>query len=110
MLPLRLTLIFGVCVCLCLFDFQVSAQPHYDFGMRAIKSVLVMAGTGKRSNPDLPEAIVMIRAMCDSNIPKFLKEDVVLFNAIVQVRTHLLCVHTFGMCCTRLCLRRFMLA
>jgi dynein heavy chain len=52
--------------------------------MRAIKSVLVMAGTGKRSNPDLPEAITMIRAMCDSNIPKFLKEDVVLFNAIVQ--------------------------
>ena len=62
---------------------QVSAQPHYDFGMRAIKSVLVMAGTGKRMNPDMSETIVMIRAMCDSNIPKFLDEDVVLFNAIV---------------------------
>ena len=63
---------------------QVSAQPHYDFGMRAIKSVLVMAGTGKRQNPDMSETIVMIRAMCDSNIPKFLDDDVVLFNAIVQ--------------------------
>lgn len=63
---------------------QVSAQPHYDFGMRAIKSVLVMAGTGKRNNPDMSETIVMIRAMCDSNIPKFLDEDVVLFNAIVE--------------------------
>eukprot|EP00961_Rhodomonas_salina_P154652 2083222-Rhodomonas_salina.1 len=42
-----------------------------------------MAGSGKRANPDLAEDIVMIRAMCDSNIPKFLKEDVVLFNAIV---------------------------
>ena len=63
---------------------QVSAQPHYDFGMRAIKSVLVMAGSGKRNNPNLPENIVMILAMCDSNIPKFLKDDVILFNAIVQ--------------------------
>jgi dynein heavy chain len=63
---------------------QVSAQPHYDFGMRAIKSVLVMAGTGKRNNPDMSETIVMIRAMCDSNIPKFLDDDVILFNAIVQ--------------------------
>ena len=62
---------------------QVSAQPHYDFGMRAIKSVLVMAGSGKRANPDMPEHITMIRAMCDSNLPKFLDEDVILFNAIV---------------------------
>eukprot|EP00961_Rhodomonas_salina_P109652 1475915-Rhodomonas_salina.2 len=52
--------------------------------MRAVKSVLVMAGAGKRSNPELPENITLIRAMCDSNIPKFLKDDVILFNAIVQ--------------------------
>jgi len=63
---------------------QVSAQPHYDFGMRAVKSVLVMAGAGKRANPHMPENITLIRAMCDSNLPKFLKDDVVLFNAIVQ--------------------------
>jgi len=63
---------------------QVSSQPHYDFGMRAVKSVLVMAGAGKRANPDLPENITLIRAMCDSNIPKFLKDDVILFNAIVE--------------------------
>ena len=63
---------------------QVSAQPHYDFGMRAIKSVLVMAGTGKRAAPNDAENLVMIRAMCDSNLPKFLQVDVVLFNAIVE--------------------------
>ncbi len=42
--------------------------------MRALKSVLVMAGSLKRANPDLSEDIVLIRAMRDSNIPKFLSE------------------------------------
>lgn len=63
---------------------QLSQQDHYDFGMRAVKSVLVMAGSLKRANPDLNEDAVLIRAMIDSNVPKFLKDDLPLFNAIVQ--------------------------
>ena len=47
--------------------------------MRALKSVLVMAGALKRQNPDKNEDVVLIRALRDSNLPKFLKDDAVLF-------------------------------
>ena len=63
---------------------QVSAQDHYDFGMRAVKSVLVMAGKLKRADPNMVEDITLIRALRDSNIPKFLAQDIPLFEAILK--------------------------
>eukprot|EP00959_Pyramimonas_sp_CCMP1952_P370960 7768949-Pyramimonas_sp.AAC.1 len=52
--------------------------------MRAVKSVLVMAGSLKRANPDLDESVTLIRALQDSNLPKFLADDVGLFRCIIS--------------------------
>ena len=62
---------------------QLSCPRHYDFGMRAVKSVLNMAGRLKRGNPDKPEDALLIQAMIDSNVPKFLNQDIPLFDAII---------------------------
>ncbi|KEG14779.1 putative dynein heavy chain [Trypanosoma grayi] len=63
---------------------QLSPQDHYDFGMRALKSILVMAGDLKRSQPDVEEDLTLIVACNDSNVPKFVAEDLPLFRGIMQ--------------------------
>ena len=39
---------------------QLSKQSHYDFGLRALKAVLVMAGELKRGSPDLSEVSLIL--------------------------------------------------
>lgn len=63
---------------------QLSKQHHYDFGLRALKSVLVMAGDLRRDAPELPEDVVLMRALRDMNLPKFIFEDAPLFLALIQ--------------------------
>ena len=62
---------------------QLSRQYHYDFGLRALKAVLVMAGELKRGSPDLNEDVVLMRALRDMNLPKFVYEDVPLFRGLI---------------------------
>ncbi|KAK9825454.1 hypothetical protein WJX81_002895 [Elliptochloris bilobata] len=63
---------------------QLSKAFHYDFGLRALKSVLVMAGTVKRASPGMPEALVLMRALRDMNLPKFVYDDVPLFLGLLR--------------------------
>ncbi|XP_025092040.1 dynein heavy chain 10, axonemal-like isoform X1 [Pomacea canaliculata] len=63
---------------------QLSKQYHYDFGLRALKSVLVMAGELKRGSPNLSEDVVLMRALRDMNLPKFIFEDVPLFLGLIS--------------------------
>lgn len=46
--------------------------------------MLVMAGKIKRQDRDTPEEVILIRAMRDSNVPKFLVHDLPLFYGIIQ--------------------------
>nr|XP_012140860.1 PREDICTED: dynein heavy chain 1, axonemal [Megachile rotundata] len=63
---------------------QLSTQDHYDFGMRAVKTVIAVAGNLKREQKDLNEQQICLRALRDVNVPKFLKDDLLLFNGIVS--------------------------
>lgn len=62
----------------------LSKQDHYDWGLRAIKSVLVVAGSLKRGDPGRPEEEVLMRALRDFNIPKVVTDDMPVFMGLIS--------------------------
>jgi dynein heavy chain 1 len=83
-----------------LCDEQLSPQPHYDFGLRALKAVLASAGILKRerlqavrSSGDGPELaglsdvvseqVILIQSVTETIVPKLVADDVPLLTRFV---------------------------
>ena len=79
-----------------LCDEQLSPQPHYDFGLRALKAVLASAGILKRErllsstsetdelaqlSDNISEQIILIQSVTETIVPKLVADDVPLLTA-----------------------------
>ncbi|GAA97827.1 uncharacterized protein L969DRAFT_96169 [Mixia osmundae IAM 14324] len=70
---------------------QLSTQPHYDFGLRALKYVLVSAGRVKRaavragdvSTTNSAEESILIQSVTETIMPKLVAEDVDLLRQLL---------------------------
>ena len=89
-----------------LCDEQLSQQSHYDFKLRALKSVLASAGNIKRDRineikeamtqsgetnideakiaENLPEQEILIQSVCETMEPKLVAEDIPLLFSLLN--------------------------
>ncbi|KAL8271990.1 hypothetical protein Esti_004114 [Eimeria stiedai] len=82
-----------------LCDRQLSKQPHYDFGLRSLKSALSSAGNLKRQmlqeeagrgagaddpkHIELVEQKLLLRSVTDTVVPKLVAQDVPLLKSLL---------------------------
>ena len=67
-----------------LSDDLLSKQAHYDWGLRAVKSVLRVAGALKRAEPEVSEEAILMRALRDFNTPKIPSNDTPIFLRLID--------------------------
>ncbi|KAM9425745.1 dynein axonemal heavy chain 2 [Pholidichthys leucotaenia] len=63
---------------------QLSKEDHYDFGLRALTSLLHYAGRKRRSCPNIPDEEILLMAVKETNIAKLSSADLHLFSCIIQ--------------------------
>ncbi|KAI0961093.1 hypothetical protein AcV7_000287 [Taiwanofungus camphoratus] len=84
-----------------LCDEQLSPQPHYDFGLRALKAVLQSAGILKRErlqsarsadgdaedagalSDSISEQVILIQSVTETIVPKLVADDVPLLTSLL---------------------------
>lgn len=62
---------------------QLSAQKHYDWGLRNILAVLRTAGKTKRDNVTASESFLLYRTLREMNLSKMVAQDVPLFLSLL---------------------------
>eukprot|EP00913_Durusdinium_trenchii_P020057 g18849.t2 len=81
-LPDNLKALFRPCAMM-VPDYALIGEIHYDFGMRALKSILVRAGALRRQyGSSRAEQELALSALNDVNLPKFTRNDIPLFLGI----------------------------
>ena len=77
-LSVKLTSLFDMC------RKQLSNAHHYDWGLRAMKSILTTAGKSKRTNLNSDESLLLVRAIIDCTKPRLVSYDIPLFENIIH--------------------------
>jgi dynein heavy chain len=62
----------------------LSKQMHYDWGLRATKAVLRVAGALKRNESKVDEDRILMRALRDFNMPKLIDDDKPIFRELIS--------------------------
>ena len=67
-----------------LISEQLFKQNHFDYSLRAVRSTIKNAGLLKRRETEEDESYIVLKALIDINLPKYLKHDIPLLNNIIS--------------------------